>query len=151
MLIVLISIIGLFVIACGIVCTLKKCQLSPQPQEENCPETSFGMLELARRPVRSEENTYVVHPPNPRRPPDFTPAVVGNSPDNRGGSTVVVTGNMTGNTTSIRMPKQSPLLARNQDEAPPPSYSDIFPPDYVPDPGVMRGETREESGDNTSV
>ena len=24
-------------------------------------------------------------------------------------------------------------------EAPPPSYSDIFPPDYVPDATIMRG------------
>ena len=149
MLIVLISVVGLFVIACGIVCTLKKCQLGPQSgaPEENCPETSFGMLELARRPVRSEENTYVVHPPNPRRPPDFSPAVVGSSPESRNSSTVVVTGN----TTSIRMPKQSPLLSRNPEEAPPPAYSDIFPPDYVPDPGVMRGETQPLGADNTSV
>ena len=148
-LIVLISVVGLLVIACGIVCTLKKCQLGPQPRspEENCPETSFSMLELSRRPVRAEENTYVVHPPNPRRPADFTPPVPSSSPDSRNTATVVVTGN----TTSIRMPKQSPLLHRNPDEAPPPSYSDIFPPDYVPDPGVMRGQTQQLSSDNTSV
>ena len=151
-LIVLISVVGLLVIACGIVCTLKKCQLGPQPrspEEAECPETSFSMLELSRRPVRSEENTYVVHPPNPRRPPDFNPTVVGgsSSPDRRNTSTVVVTGN----TTSIRMPKQSPLLNRNPDEAPPPAYSDIFPPDYVPDPGVMRGQTHTLGPDNSSV
>lgn len=144
-LIVLISIVGLLVIACGIVCTLKKCQLGPggRPgEDQDCPETSFGMLELARRPDRAVENTYVVPPPCPRRPTDFaTPATS--------------TGTITGNTTSIRMPKQSPLLNRNMDEAPPPAYSDIFPPDYVPDPGVMRGQTQtqthQQSSNNTTV
>ena len=37
------------------------------------------------------------------------------------------------------MPKQSPPLHRSEAEAPPPSYSDIFPPDYVPDATIMRG------------
>ena len=138
----MISIVGLLVIACGIVCTLKKCQLGPQPRptnEQDCPETRFGMLELARQPVRTEENTYVVHPPCPRRPADFSPPVPS--------SATSTTGIVTGTTTSIRMPKQSPLLNRNSDEAPPPSYSDIFPPDYVPDAEVMRGQ----SADNTTV
>jgi len=139
--IVLISIVGLLVIACGIVCTLKKCQLSPQPRTDHeCPDTRRGMLELARRPERSEENTYVVQPPCPRRPTDFSPP-----------STTTTTATLTGNTTSIRMPKQSPLLNRNVDDSPPPSYSDIFPPDYVPDPDVMRGETQQQSSDNTTV
>ena len=142
MLIVLISIVGLLVIACGIVCTLKKCQLGPQPSqtEQDCPETRRGMLELARRPDRAEENTYVVQPPCPRRPTDFSPPAP---------STTTAT--LTGHTTSIRMPKQSPLLNRNVDDSPPPSYSDIFPPDYVPDPEVMRGETQQESSNNTTV
>ena len=51
MLIVLVSIVGLLVIACGIVCTLKKCSLYPlpaTPDSEHCPETSFGMLQVAR-------------------------------------------------------------------------------------------------------
>lgn len=143
-LIVLISIIGLLVIACGIVCTLKKCQLGPAgrtPPSQDCPETSLGMLELSRLPARTEENTYVLHPPCPRRPTDFSPPAP---------SSAATTGTVTGNTTSIRMPKQSPLLDRNSDEAPPPSYSDIFPPDYVPDPEVMRGQTQTQSQHQSS-
>ena len=139
-LIVLISIVGLLVIACGIVCTLKKCGLGPQPltpDRDNCPETSFGMLQLTQR---SEEDTYVTHPPAPapRRPTDFSPPTPSYSAMSTSGASV------TGHTTSIRMPKQSPLLSRNIQEAPPPSYNDIFPPDYVPDPSIMRGQAAEQ-------
>jgi len=150
-LIVLISIVGLLVIACGIVCTLKKCGLGPQPltpDTENCPETSFGMLQLSQR---SEENTYVTQPaaPAPRRPTDFSPPTPSYSAVSAPGASV------TGHTTSIRMPKQSPLLSRNIQEAPPPSYNDIFPPDYVPDPSIMRGQAaeqqQEQQNSDTSV
>ena len=51
---------------------------------------------------------------------------------------------VTGNTTSIRMPKQSPLLNRNITEAPPPSYNEIFPPDFVPDPRIMRAASNQQ-------
>lgn len=145
-LIVLVSIVGLLVIACGIVCTLKKCSLYPlpaTPDSEHCPETSFGMLQVARNRSPAPENTYVTHPPCPRpprdRPTDLTSewTVSVSSDTSRAGASV------TGHTTSIRMPKQSPLQSRAQEEAPPPSYNEIFPPDYVPDPSVMRGSSRQ--------
>ena len=157
-LIVLISIVGLLVIACGIVCTLKKCGLGPQPltpDSDNCPETSFGMLQLRERP---EENTYVTHSaPAPRRPTDFSPPTPSYSA--MSGAGAGSQGSVTGNTTSIRMPKQSPLLSRNINEAPPPSYNEIFPPDYVPDASIMRGsaaaatttEQQQQQNSDTSV
>jgi len=154
--IALISIIGLLVIACGIVCTLKKCNLGLLPQTpDNCPDTSFGMLELSRMPNRSQENTYIVHPPcqRPERPTDFLVGPPHLSPSwtrTRPSQNTQSTGERQRPQTSysptpapsnsIRMPKQSPLLSPSETEAPPPSYHDIFPPDYVPDAAVMRGE-----------
>ena len=154
--IALISIIGLLVIACGIVCTLKKCNLGLLPQTpDNCPDTSFGMLELSRMPNRSQENTYIVHPPcqRPERPTDFLVGPPHLSPSwtrTRPAQNTQSTGERQRPQTSysptpapsnsIRMPKQSPLLSPSETEAPPPSYHDIFPPDYVPDAAVMRGE-----------
>jgi len=156
--IALISIIGLLVIACGIVCTLKKCNLGlpPQtPENENCPDTSFGMLELSRMPNRSQENTYIVHSPCPRpaRPTDFLVGPPDQSPSwtrtrqahnpNRTAGESQRPQNYSptpaASNSSIRMPKQTPLLGPGEAEAPPPSYHDIFPADYVPNPEVMRG------------
>ena len=148
--IVLISVVGLLVIACGIVCTLKRCRLGPLPRtpdSDNCPETSFGMLQVSRShgPV-TQENTYVTHPPCPRRPTDFSPPELSPSWTMSGDRTGGVSSGsgVTGNTTSIRMPKQSPLLNRNITEAPPPSYNEIFPPDFVPDPRIMRGASNQQ-------
>jgi len=157
--ILLISIVGLLVIACGIVCTLKKCRLGPLPRTPDswtpdCPETSFGMLQVTSGGARrAEDNTYVVQqPPLPRRPTDSSTAspnyaVVGDRPGSSSGSSTV-----TGHTTSIRMPKQSPLLnRRNMSEAPPPSYNEIFPPDYVPDASIMRGANNNADADNVTI
>jgi len=159
--IALISIIGLLVIACGIVCTLKKCNLGLLPQSpDNCPDTSFGMLELSRMPNRSQENTYIIHPPCPRpaRPTDFlvgpphlSPSWTRTRPAQNptrtpGESQRPATPNYSPTpapSNSIRMPKQSPLLSPSENEAPPPSYHDIFPPDYVPNVEVMRGNQND--------
>ena len=99
--ILLISIVGLLVIACGIVCTLKKCRLGPLPRTPDswtpdCPETSFGMLQVTSGGARrAEDNTYVVQqPPLPRRPTDSSTAspnyvVVGDRPGSSSGSSTV--------------------------------------------------------------
>jgi len=161
--IALISIVGLLVIACGIVCTLKKCNLGLLPQTpDNCPDTSFGMLELSRMPNRSQENTYIVHPPCPRpeRPTDFlvgpphlSPSWTRTRPahnptrtpgESRRPQTPSYSPSAAPSNSSIRMPKQSPLLSPGEAEAPPPSYHDIFPPDYVPNPEVMRGTQNDD-------
>ena len=150
----LISVVGLLVIACGIVCTVKKCygpllSRSPDSWTPDCPDTSFGMLQLSSEPRRAEENTYVTHAPRPRRPTDFSPVPLlapSYTVAHSGPSSTTVTGN----TTSIRMPKQSPLLNQNLTEAPPPSYNEIFPPDYVPDDSIMRGSNNRDSPQQTS-
>lgn len=131
-LIVPISMVGLLVIACGIVCTLKRCtplgrggdgagedQGPGQGQGFLlCPDSRAPMLELAHLPSRAVENSYEVRAavPAPRPASPVPPP-----------------------TTSVRMPKQSPLAGRSGLDAPPPSYHEIFPPDYVPDPRVMAG------------
>jgi len=160
--IALISIIGLLVIACGIVCTLKRCNLGLLPQSpDNCPDTTFGMLELSRMPNRSQENTYIVHPPCPRpaRPTDFlvgpphlSPSWTRTRPaqnltrtpgESQRPQTPSYSPTPAPSNSSVRMPKQSPLLSPNEHEAPPPSYHEIFPPDYVPDVEVMRGNQND--------
>jgi len=156
-LIALISVVGLFVIACGIVCTLKKWNLNLLPQSpDNCPDTAYGMLELSRMPNRSQENTYIVHPPCPRptRPTDFivgpphlspswTRTRPAQNPSRTPGESqrpqTPIYSPTPAPSSSIRMPKQSPLLSPSENEAPPPSYHEIFPPDYVPDAEVMQG------------
>jgi len=163
--IALISIVGLLVIACGIVCTLKRCNLGLLPQSpDNCPDTTFGMLELSRMPNRSQENTYIVHPPCPRpaRPTDFLvgpphlspswtrtrPAqnptrTPGESQRPQDVESLSYSPTPAPSNMSVRMPKQSPLLSPGEQEAPPPSYHEIFPPDYVPDVEVMRGNQND--------
>jgi len=94
--IIVLALLALSLIACGILCTLKRCGPPTQGpsavDNPNCPEQALSMVELVRLPPQTEENIYC---PGPFQALTLAPA--------------------------------SPAQ-----EAPPPSYSDIFPPDYVP-------------------
>lgn len=97
--IIVLALLGLSLIACGILCTLKRCGPPAQGpsivDNPNCPEQALSMVELVRLPPHTEENIYC---PGPFQA-----------------------------TTTILPPSASP-----SQEAPPPSYHDIFPHDYVP-------------------
>ena len=94
--IIVLALLALSLIACGILCTLKRCGPPSQGpsavDNPNCPEQALSMVELVRLPPQTEENIYC---PGPLQ--------------------------------AVTLAPPSPAL-----EAPPPSYSDIFPPDYVP-------------------
>jgi len=107
---IVLGFIGLSLIACGILCTLKRCGPSPDNRgpstvdNPNCPEQALSMIQLVRSPPVTEENIYC---PTPYQPIPFPLEVdLPASPSH----------------TAV-----SPSM-----EAPPPSYTDIFPPDYVP-------------------
>lgn len=109
---IILGLLGLSLIACGILCTLKRCGPPPNRgpnsvENPNCPDNALSMIELVRMPPVIEENIYC---PAPHLSVHTLP------------------------TTAI--------------EAPPPSYTDIFPPDYVP-PGLRdRGQlTASSSGE----
>jgi len=119
---IVLGLLGLSLIACGILCTLKRCGPSSSPrgptsvENPNCPDQALSMIELVRMPAVTEENIYCPAPyqsvPYPTEV-DFP---------------------TTPSQTAI-----SPSL-----EAPPPSYTDIFPPDYVP-PDLLRANDVEEN------
>jgi len=113
--IIVLALLGLSLIACGILCTLKRCGPPTQGpsivDNPNCPEQALSMVELVRLPPQTEENIYC---PGPFQA-----------------------------TTTILPPSVSP-----SQEAPPPSYHDIFPPDYVP-PHLQQPETPNQ-GSNQS-
>lgn len=106
---IVLGLLGLSLIACGILCTLKRCG-PPAPrgpatvENPNCPEQALSMIELVRMPAVTEENIYC---PTPYQAIPFPTEV--DFP------------------TSPSHTAASPTM-----EAPPPSYTDIFPPDYVP-------------------
>lgn len=127
--IVLVSILSLSLIACLIVITLKQCGLlggpANQPEEPGCPDQALGMLELSRTPARATENTYMVHQersqprPSPLRPDrsQASPAASRTPTNSRGG---------------VSSPKEPMFPNLHPDEAPPPSYNEIFPPGTEP-------------------
>jgi len=114
--IIVLALLGLSLIACGILCTLKRCGPPTQGpsivDNPNCPEQALSMVELVRLPPQTEENIYC---PGPFQA-----------------------------TTTILPPSVSP-----SQEAPPPSYNDIFPPDYVP-PHLQQQESPNQ-GSNQSL
>jgi len=114
--IIVLALLGLSLIACGILCTLKRCGPPAQGpsvvDNPNCPEQALSMVELVQLPTQTEENIYC---PGPFQV-----------------------------TTTILPPSVSP-----SQEAPPPSYHDIFPPDYVP-PHLQQTEAPENQGINQS-
>lgn len=135
--IVLVSILSLSVIACVIVLTLKQCGLLGGPvqeEDDTCQDQSLGMLELSRMPNRAPENTYVIHegrpyPPSPRRS-------TGAQSQAGGSSRVTIPPASPGQGAGFhlaRSPKEPVLPSPHPDEAPPPSYNEIFPPDSEPD------------------
>jgi len=144
--IVLVSILSLSVIACVIVLTLKRCGLlgGPNSESEECPneDQTVGMLELSRIPNRSQENTYITHNTRPQRlsTPDISPnrsRTIGrpNQDQNIGSWPPAVSGPSPG---SWQPPKEPPISSLHPDEAPPPSYNEIFPPGQEPEiPGVQ--------------
>ena len=101
-------------------------------------ENTYSQVVMLSSTVDMIINTTLPQPPEPSthspcpRPAHF-------SYELGGGAGAGLGAGLGGHTTSIRMPKQSPPLSRGEAEAPPPSYSDIFPPDYVPDATIMRG------------
>merc|ERR1712130_753482 len=114
--IIVLALLGLSLIACGILCTLKRCGPPTQGpsivDNPNCQEQALSMVELVRLPPQTEENIYC---PGPFQA-----------------------------TTTILPPSVSP-----SQEAPPPSYNDIFPPDYVP-PHLQQPESPNQ-GSNQSL
>jgi len=146
--IVLVSILSLSLIACIIVVTLKHCGLlggpNSEPEDSGCPDQALGMLELSRTPARAQENTYVAHQ---GRPATRTSPLRHNRATNQptASRTPAASSRATGissGSSTIAPPKEPILSSPNPEEAPPPSYNEIFPPGTEPDVSNLQNEGR---------